>query len=139
MHHSTFRKNGASLDEIFNKYCKKGKQLKNDHSVDIQYVCDVSTTGMRSAHFDSREYGNGENYLMTLDIDFEYKSYESVKRLITAKLGVAQRKKKNYTGWEFKSDKFLNERGNPVIDVSRDKDDNSSTFSVVLEQGESDH
>ena len=75
---------------------------------------------------------------MTLSIDFEYRAYEEIKRLVISKLGQAKRKHKDYTGWEYKTDKGLNELGNPVIAVSRDKDDESGSFSVALEQGESD-
>jgi len=134
---ATFRKTGEDLDKIFSKHCSKKDVIKEKSGIDIRYDCDEIKSGIKSVHFDSREWAGKPNYLMYLTIDFGYPQYAEIKSLLTKKLGSAQRKKdKDYTGWIFRKDKFLNEIGTPVIDVSRDKQYNVGTFNVALEQGD---
>ena len=133
--YKTFRKNSKVLDALFGKYCTKKETIKSGYAVSVEYTCDAST-GIESINFDSTEQAGHPNYLMTLSIDFVYKDYSKIKQLVTKKLGPANRNWKDYTGWEYKSDKYLNDQGNPVISVVRDKKNNSAYFGIGLEQGE---
>ena len=135
--YKTFHKTSESIEASVEKYCNKTKTNKYRNSVTVQYACNTST-GITSIRVHTIEQPGYPAYLMDMAIDFEYKDFSKIKKLLKTKLGKAHRDGKDYIGWECKSDKLLNKLGTPVVDVSRDKSGNSATFSVALEQGESE-
>lgn len=131
-----FRKKSHELDLMVERICKKTRYFKDESGVDAEFSCDGKKFGINSVEYYAIEVPNSPNYLMYFRMHFSYADFSRIKQVVASKLGAATKKNHNYWVWRNKTDKFLNDRGNPVISVSSDKLNNTATFSLVLEQGD---
>lgn len=127
-----FRMKIADLDKLLKGMCTKKSEDKSDFNVVSAYVCDPKS-GMKNARIDWRS-GDGDSYVMALSIYFKSSEYENVRKIMQQHLGRASLRQKDMILWR-SSDKKLNELGSPTIYATRDLDDNTASFQLVLEQG----
>jgi len=128
-----FRLKTSDLDKLLKGSCTKKSEDKSDFNVESLYVCDPKS-GLEHARIDWRN-GDGESYVMALSVYFNYPQYENVKKVMQQNLGRASLRQKDMILWRLSSDKKLNELGNPAIYATRDPDQNTASFQLVLEQG----
>jgi hypothetical protein len=128
-----FRMKVADLDKLIKNNCTKKSEDKSDFNVESEYACDRKS-GLENVRIDWRN-GDGDSYVMALSVYFSYPEYEQVKKAMEKKLGRASLRQKDMVLWRSSSDKKLNELGNPAIYASRDPDDHTASFQLVLEQG----
>lgn len=128
-----FRMKVSDLDKLIKNNCTKKSEDKSDFNVESVYACDRKS-GLENVRIDWRN-GDGDSYVMALSVYFNYPEYEKVKKAMEKNLGRASLRQKDMVLWRSSSDKKLNELGNPAIYASRDPDDHTASFQLVLEQG----
>lgn len=133
-HFSTFRKTSVFFDSVLRDQCKKKNSIEDEDGVASKYICDPAS-GLRIVDIDTRQPKGEAPYLMSLRLTFSYSEYHNVKKVMQNKLGRPSRDNSNLTTWSYKSDKGLNEYGDPTVTISRDKELRVSVFQLGLEQG----
>jgi hypothetical protein len=132
----SFRMTSTQFDAVVAPYCKKVRNQNGKEMILFTYQC-APGSGITQIKMDSRD-GRGQplpNYMMLINIDFPLEHYAGLKTQIEKKLGRATPRGKDFVEWRYAADKALNENGNPVINLSRDKVDHSASFAIALEQG----
>ncbi len=131
---STFRKTSDSFDSLLSNHCKKKNSIKDEDGVSTKYICEPAS-GIKVVDIDTRQPKGEAPYLMSLRLTFSYVDYSKVKKIAQGKLGRPSKDSSNFTSWSYKSDKALNEYGDPTVAVSRDKELGISVFQLGIEQG----
>ncbi|MEV4777922.1 hypothetical protein [Burkholderia sp. LMU1-1-1.1] len=131
---STFRKTSDFFDSVLRTQCKKKNSIKDEDGISSKYICDPAS-GLKIVDIDTRQPKGEAPYLMSLRLTFSYSEYPKVKKIIQKKLGRPSRDNSTLTTWSYKTDKELNEYGDPTVAMSRDKELSVSVFQLGLEQG----
>lgn len=130
----TFRADRAELYKLVERYCKRSSYLE-DKAMSLvlaEFQCD-NKYGMRKIAIESVERSSA-SHLSYLEVQFGYSNYSFVKALVEARLGRPKTVLKNSVGWDYRADSRLNESGNPIIAVSRDRPRNVATLMIAVEQ-----
>ena len=131
---AAFRKTDDFFDAVLSSHCKKKNSIKDDDGTSTKYIC-VPTSGIKTIDIDTRQPKGEAPYLMSLRLTFSYQDYGKVKKVVQTKLGRPSKDTSSFVNWSYKSDKALNEYGDPAVAVSRDKELSLSVFQLGLEQG----
>ncbi len=133
--YKTFRLKSAQLHAIIAPYCTRVRDKAQKPMILWEYTCSPES-GITGISMDSRE-GLGEplpNYMMSIVVDFPADRFPAIKALVVKNLGRPKKSGSDHLEWRYSRDKFLNQNGNPVVNLSRE-DGESASLQIVLEQG----
>lgn len=132
--YKTFHATDAQIDAVLSPHCEKKRAVKDNDGLFYEYACKPAS-GLSSAQLTFMRYAGKPLFLMSLHVVFSNDYYPAMRKAVQDKLGKPKRGGADSATWEYTKDKKLNEHGNPVIMLARDRDGKSSSFDVALEQG----
>lgn len=132
--YKTFKATDAQLDAVFSPHCRKLRSIKDAQGVFYEYSC-AAESGLKTASVTVTRSAKGVPFLLGLQVVFSNDYYADIRKKVSAKLGKTKLANADQAIWEYTRDKQLNENGNPVIMMSRDRDEKLTSFDVALEQG----
>lgn len=131
----TFRKDFNYLDVLLNDACQVDSRVKDDYGIYSYYKCDADTEIEKMSFSYLFDDGKGKGYLLTLHITYDCRNYETVRKIVSARLGKESYNYPKSLSWLYSSDKMLNQRGDPIIEVSCDADTNRASFGLGIHSG----
>ena len=129
----TFQKNSTSIDYLLSKYCDKAEQNRTDLILEMRYICKPESR-IDSIYFEAMNNKSIPNYLIIVNIKYQFSDYPKIKKLVLEKLGKPNSLTANSIGWSFKPTRNTRDYGTPTIYTVRDKETNSAVFTVAVEQ-----
>lgn len=133
--HKTFRMTLAEVEKLLTPYCKKTSSNEDTYDQQAEYTCGKES-GIRDIRIGERKNNKqAGTFIQYLSLSLAPDSYAPWKKQLEVQLGRPDKSGKDFLSWSYTADKKLNTIGYPVISLTQDGKQKSTTFNLGVEAG----